>query len=324
MSQLFNWPLVIVIMLFWANTPAFAAKWITVDEKTTANYQVDTETIEFSGGDNDKQLEVWMKTVEKNGSGSYMLSHYLVRENLNFILKERTTYSISGQVMDSFHNNNLDKWTVTTQNSPIGAIAVRLFADYRKNPESFKNKITANDALFDPALKNDLPESGQRVINPQELQQAIADNRIKNGQNKDGTKWFYVRDTWTAYHFLNKEHMTADFWLITGPSTKYSRFNFSFSDDRAGSHTLKEAVTIRIDNKEWVLAQQMAPGATNFPTAMFNYSFLIPDSLLQALLTTSSDITVKWKHSWGGWRDYDYTIPAKVVRDIQLMYAGCK
>jgi hypothetical protein len=315
MSRSLKHLLILVTLLLWITTPVFAANWLTMDEKSTSIYQIDTERITFSGEEADQygQLELWMKTIEKDGSGSYMLSNYLVKKNLNFVLKERTSYSASGEIKNSFHNTNLDKWLVTTPSSPIGGIAAQIFANYQKDPESLKNMALVN-----------APADPQIVVNPEELKQALDDKRIKNGQNKDGTKWFYVRDTWSAYHFLEKEHMTADFWLITGTNTKYSRFNFSFSDERAGSHTMKEAVTILVDNQEWVLSPPITPGATSFPNAMFNYSYNIPNSLLQALLTTQNGITVKWRQSWGSWKDYDYTIPAKTVHDIQLMYAGCK
>jgi hypothetical protein len=315
---------VMVVLLVWSWATAGAANWVTLDDRSTATYQVDTDRIAFSGEESDKQLEVWMKTIDKNGSGTYMLSNYLVRENLNFILKERTSYSAVGQAAGSFQNTNLDKWTATTASSPIGTVASRLFADYHKNPEAFLNKDMIYAGQPETAVKSEELQSAQPTVNPQELKQALADNRINSGQNPDGTKWFYVRDTWSVYHFLSKEHMTADFWLIAGANTKYPRFNFSFNDARAGSHTIKETVVIKVDEREWVLNRPVTPGATSFPSAMFNYSFPIPDSLLQALLVTQNGVTVKWKHSWGGWKDYEYIIPVKIVHDIQLMYAGCK
>lgn len=87
---------------------------------------------------------------------------------------------------------------------------------------------------------------------------------------------------------------------------------------------LKAAVTISVDGKEWILTQPVAPGVTSFPESMFQNSFMMPDSLMQALQALNVGITVKWKHSWGGWNDYEYTIPAEIARNVQLMYAGCK
>jgi hypothetical protein len=309
-----------VTVLIWATTPALAATWVTVDERPTAQYQIDTETLNISGEESNRQLEVWMKSIPKNSNGIYMVAQYIVKENdLSFLMKERTTYSASGQNIGKFTAAS-DKWTANNANSPIGAIAARFFADYRKNPESFKNKEYFNAKISEAAK----PASVSVTFDPKELQKALDNNRIKHGEKNDGVKWFYVRDTWTTYHLLNRERMTADFWLVIKAGTKYARFNFSFSDNRPGSHMLKAAVTISVDGKEWLLTQPVEAGATSFPESMFQYSFMVPDSLMQVLLNLNGGITVKWKHSWGGWNDYEYTIPAEIARNVQLMYAGCK
>lgn len=315
----------LISLLIGTCAPVLAANWVTVEERLTATYQIDAQTVKFTGEDADRQLDIWVKIVSQESAGTFLASHYIVKENpLAFLMPERDTYSAVGQVVNKFTSDS-EKWIATTPSSPIGAIATRLFADYRKNPEAFKDQAT----LTELAVAGNVPQSpkansGQVSFDPQEVTKALADHKINNGQNPDGTRWYYVRDTWTSRHLLNSEHMTADFWLTISGSTKEPRFNFTFSDSRSGSHTIKDAVAIRIDDRDWILAQPVFPGATRFPEGMFQYSFLLPESLLQALLTTNNGITVKWKHSWEGWKDYEYTIPAETVRYIQLMYAGCK
>jgi hypothetical protein len=316
--------LVATSILFFVSTSICAAEWITVEESPTAKFLVDTDTLKFSGEETDPQMEVWIKSYYQHEAGGYMVADYVIKERgLSFMMKERTSYSASDQVVNKFTSSS-EKWTATTPSTPVGAIATKLFANYKKNSGVVKPEElgvpTQNDSSDKPKI-----DSEQVVVDPAEFKNALEDKKIKNGVKKDGTKWFYVRDTWSTYHLLDREHMSADFWLIiTGQNTRYTRFNFTFSDARAGSHTVKQSVRILVDGKEWVLDQRVDPGETSLPTAMFEYSFLIPDSLMQALLVTKDGVTVKWEHSWGGWNNYEYTIPAKTVRNIQMMYAGCK
>ena len=315
-----------IIIIFSTNTLANASpNWLTISEGADAAYQVDQEKVIFSGEAPNRQLDMWMKTTYKtslaatpNPIGSYMLSHYLVKEgSLTFILMERNMYLPEGELHDEFQNHT-DKWHTTTEKSPIGFVAKRIFNDYGK------------DLPMDNNNKNDTPEIGKPVVDspkvtldPKELKKALDDDRIKHGIDKNEKKWFYVQDTDTIWHFLDSEHMTADFWLLDSPKRgKSYRLNFSFNDSRPGRHSIKESITVVVDNKAWVLSEPLASDGTSFPNAIFNYSFNIPNSLIQALLVTKSGVTIKWRHSLGEWKDYEYTIPEKKVHDIQLMYLG--
>ncbi|KYZ75289.1 hypothetical protein AXX12_14115 [Anaerosporomusa subterranea] len=146
--------IIVISVLVCIVAPVFASpNWITMDEKPTLIYQIDAEAVVFSGEDSDKQLEIWMKTLQKDGTGSYMVAHYLVKENgLSFILKERTMNSATGVVISSFQNTS-DKWSVTTPSSPIGSSATRIFAEYRRNPEGFNLKALSNNLATAPEAK---------------------------------------------------------------------------------------------------------------------------------------------------------------------------
>lgn len=157
-----------------------------MDERPTAQYQVDTETLNITGEESNRQLEVWMKSFPKDSNGIYMVAQYIVKESdLSFLMQERTTYSASGQNIGKFTAAS-DKWTATNASSPIGAIAARFFADYRKNPESFTNKESLSTKLSENAKPAVVPV----VFDPNELQKALDNNRIKHGEKNDGIKWF--------------------------------------------------------------------------------------------------------------------------------------
>lgn len=195
MTKMLKWLLILIIMLVCTMTPVFAApNWITVEDKPTVTYQIDTETVVFSGEDTDKQLEVSIKTLQKDGTGTFMVAHYLVKENgLNFILKERTMYSATGMVVSSFQNT-ADKWSATTSSSPIGSIATRLFAEYRKNPEALNLKNLTNDpvagsgANTPAARQTQLQPAGITVKADPQLPSDVADKAKKVA---DATYEFY-------------------------------------------------------------------------------------------------------------------------------------
>jgi len=304
--------LVTVLLILLFNRPALASEWISMGYTMQATYQVDASQLKFSGEGNDKQLEMVMKIVPKDKSLITDVSYYVVKQNLNYILQKRETFSPQGKLMNSFPNSDLTNWTQAAPNSPVGYLATLLFSDYRKTPDTFnqmaKDDLTAGTINFDQ----------------QELTQALHDNKIKHGVNKDGTKWFYVGDSCTHLAY----QMGAVFWFVNGTDKAYPRFNFSFTGGGSGEHRMYSTVTFKIDNQEWILSQQMPFGDTArnysmFDSSFFNFSLYIPDPVLKALLTTKNGVTVKWKENYNGWRDYEYTIPPDIVYRIQLMYAGC-
>lgn len=311
-------------LLSFAAAPAAGAapNWTTMHEDQNAVHQVDSERIAFSGDAADRQLEFWMKSVFKNGTG-WMVARYQVKEKgLVYIMKERTFYSPTGQATDSFVNKT-DKWLTTTATTPIGAVATRLFADYAQNPDAFP--APAADAGQQPG---DQPAAAPTAVKfaPQEIKQALDDNRIKQ-EDKDGSKAYRVRDTYTVYYGLSNHRMTADFYLFTYPggARPQKHLNIALSDTRTGTHSTKPTVTVGIDGTEWQLrALSTSPGASGSSTVSFQYYYDLPEPLVQALLATKNGVTLKWQYMYGSWKTLEYTVPAKIVRDIQMMYAGCK
>lgn len=315
--------LLTVAALLLAVAPAGAApNWTTMHEDQQAVHQIDTDRVIFSGDAPDRQVEVWMKSIVKNGA-NYIIARYQVREKgLYFILKERTMYSPAGQAIGSTFVNKTDNWSATTAGTPIGAIATRLFADHANNPAAFP---AAGPEAEQPGGEP-VPEKQPPQVNPQELKQALEDERIKH-EEKNGAKWYYVRDTHTVYYFLSKHRMTADFYLFPhGDNGKQTRqLHINLNDTRTGTHSTKQSVTVRIDGKEWHLrALTSSPGAGGSSGVSFTYHFNLPDSLIEALFATKTGVTVKWQYMYGEWKNLEYTIPDKIVRDIQMMYAGCK
>jgi hypothetical protein len=118
----------LLVQMFAVAIAVAAPAWVTMSETAALVYQIDRDSLRFSGAEADRQLDVWMKTVEKE-HGSYLLSHYLVREKgLTFILKEKKAFSATDEARGAYINPG-GEWKATTAASPIGSIALRLFAD---------------------------------------------------------------------------------------------------------------------------------------------------------------------------------------------------
>lgn len=323
---------IVGVMLATVTTSGLAANWRLMWEQPRADYQVDTETIQFSGEDTDKQLEVWMRSLEKDGTGSYNVARYLVKENvLRFILKERTFFSSNGDVKSSFQNKS-DTWTATTPISPIGYIATHLFTEYHKNPESFINNPTGISPLASenitakPTETIEAAEITKLEVDPNELKQALADEKIKEDKHGNGLKNYYVRDRRGPALFSGITHyVTADFCLaIDAVNKRTTTLNFSTEDTRTGTHKENKEITIQVDDINWDLpAIKFDSGG--YSSATFKRTCILPNSLVQALATTKKPVTIKWRHGYGfGWEDHERVIPDKTLRAIQLMYIGCK
>lgn len=334
MNRLFKVFFILSAIIVWVTASGFAfPNWVTTEEKPTAVYQFDTESVRFSGEDTDKQLEVWMKTLSKDGTGSYLLAHYLVKENgMQFILKDRTFYSANGVATSSFQNKS-DKWNATTPDTPIGSIATRLFAEYRKNPESFNSKTLINNPEEQGALSAKNKEASLNMevteiaVDPNEVKKALDDEQIKKDTNDDGTRIFYVRDKRGPALFSGIFHyVTADFCLSIDTNNKRSAIlKFSTEDTRSGAHQEKEAITIQIDGKNWVLSPPLNSDSSGRNSVKFKYAFNLPNSLIQALVATKTPVTIKWMHRYNNyWEDHERIIPDNKLRAIQLMYIGCK
>lgn len=332
MNRLIKVFIIVGVMLAAVTTSGFAANWRLLLELPGVDYQVDTETIQFLGEDTNKQLEVWMKSLDKDGTGSYNVAHYSVKENvLQFILKERTFFSSNGDVKSSFQNKS-DKWTATTPISPIGYIATHLFAEYHNSPESFINNPVGKSPLAPeiiaarPTDTIETTETTKLEVDPDELKQALADEKIKEDKRGNGVRNYCVRDRRGPALFSGITHyVTADFCLsIDANNKRTATLNFSTEDTRSGTHKENKEITIQVDDTNWDLpAIKFDSGG--YSSATFRHTCILPNSLVQALAATKKPVTIKWKHGYGfGWEDRERIIPDKTLRAIQLMYIGCK
>ena len=122
-----------------------APNWVTMSETPTITYQIDKETMNFSGSEMDRQLDVWMRMVLKDKDGMSIVGHYLVKENdLSFMLKERLMYSASGAPFGST-DSSASGWVASTGKSPIGSIAKRLFVEYRQKSLAISSSRSVED-----------------------------------------------------------------------------------------------------------------------------------------------------------------------------------
>lgn len=318
---------IVSVIFVSVTTSGFASNWLVMEENSTTVYQIDAETVVFSGENTDKQLEVWMKSIQKDGTGTYNVAHYLVKEKgLTFILKERTISSANGAILSSFQNTT-DKWNATTPNTPIGSIAIRLFTEYHKNPETFTLQSLTNNLEGDGPLSSEtkMKEATEPAVDLKEVKKALDDEQIKI-ENADGVKRFYVRDRRGPAAFSGITHyVTADFYLsIYGNAKRAATLQFTTEDTRAGTHKEKGPITIQVDGKDWVLSpSQSDSGGRN--SVMYIYTFKLPDALIQSIAGTKKPVTIKWMHFYNNsWENKERIIPDKTLRAIQLMYLGCK
>ncbi|MDF2949029.1 MAG: hypothetical protein K0R07_1056 [Sedimentibacter sp.] len=326
MNRLLKLFCIVSVILVSVTTSGFASNWLVMEENSTSVYQVDAETVNFSGEDTDKQLEVWMKSLQKDGAGTYNVAHYLVKEKgLMFILKERTISSANGAILSSFQNTT-DKWNATTPNTPIGSIASRLFAEYHKNPEAFTlQSLTNNLKGAGPfSTETKMKEATETAVDLKEVKKALDDELIKM-EDANGVKRFYVRDRRGPALFSGITHyVTADFCLsIYGNAKRAATLQFTTEDTRAGTHKEKGPITIQVDGKDWVLSpSQSDSGGRN--SVMYIYTYKLPDSLIQSIVGTKKPVTIKWMHFYNNsWENKERIIPDKTLRAIQLMYLGC-
>jgi hypothetical protein len=298
MKKYFSIAVLLIVMLFCTNMPVSAApEWVTMDDTAKKIYQVDKQTINYSGEDADKTVEIWIKVITKDQADSYGLVHVYIKENMMYMEKENGKYSADGTTLSSTESSSKG-WGPLLPNSPAGRIAKQLFVDYRAN-----NKPIATTQI---------------TVDPQELQKALND-KIKHGVGNGQTKYFYVRDTCTE----RGVHTTFDFWLLNDANNnKTYRLNFSTLTGVPGRHTINVGVIVGVDGREWKLSSPQPPGVTSFPDQQnFEYSFNLPYSLVQAIMETKNGITVKWRYDSSDW---GYIIPASIVHNMSIMYAGCK
>jgi hypothetical protein len=305
-----------------AATALAAPNWTTLHEDQNSIFQVDYDRLTFSGEAPDRQVELWMKSLGKNGAVNFINRYKVKEKGLSFALMEQNLHLKNGQIVSFI--NKTEKWTETTASSPIGAVATRLFAEQAQNPAAFPPAAAepGQQPVDQPAAA--APQAPK--FTPQEIKQALDDDRIKQ-EEKDGSKWYRVRDTHTIYYGLSNHRLTADFCLFTYANAKPKKhLNITLSDTRSGTHSAKTGITVKIDGSEWRLnALSTSPGVGGSGSASFTYYYSLPDSLVDAIFAAKNGVTVKWQYMYGGtWKDLEYTIPDKIVRDIQIMYAGCK
>jgi hypothetical protein len=255
-----------------------------------------------------------------------MEARYLVKgQGLTFWLKERVIFSGPGKVQTRVIYNN-EVWHTTTAASPVGGVATKLSAEYEKNPAALAPKAEEEAVMTAPVSA--VPSTiTLPAVSALEVKQAVDDGRIKE-RDKNGSKTFLVRDTHAVYYMLSKHHMTVDFLLYPhGDYDKQERLiQFSVGDTRAGTHNVKRNLSVKVEGREWVLTpMSYNQSGGGYASVLFEHLYKMPDTLTQELLATKGGVTLSWQYMFGSeWKTYEYTVPPKIVRDIQLMYAGIK
>lgn len=294
----------LMVVLFSVNT-ANAATWTNMAESAKSIFQVDKDTVKYSGDDNNRTVDFWMKVVSKEKADTYSLIHYLVREvDLTYLKKEHNVYSNAGGIIIS-NDFTANGWAPAAPDSATGFITKKLFVEYKAN--------LAKSAPAAPAV----------TVDPQEVKKALEDNLIKS-KEKDGSRSYYVRARQGA-HLFSAE--TDEFYFnlsYDANNNKSTTLKVSIRLSGTGA-SMKEAVDVVVDGRSWHLAPPITSDSSGgYGSLNFTMIFNMPDALLQALATTKGPVSVKWKQKIRDWEDKEFIVQDKSLHDIQLMYLGCK
>lgn len=297
-----------IIMLFVVCSSVLAApNWVTVVDTPKTTFQYDKETVVFLGTDGDRSVDFWMRIVDKEKPGAYGLVHYVVKEaGLTYLKKEHNVYSAAGDVISSSDSTSKG-WAPLPAESPAGRIARSLFGDRASQP------------VAQPAA----PAAPAVTVDPQEVKKALEEDRIKL-KDSDGYRSYSVRARQGA-HWFSSETDQFFFNLNYNPNNNKSttlKVDIRLSGTGA---SMKQAVDVVVDGRPWHLAPPIAENSSgSYGNIYFEMTFNMPEALVQALATTKGPVSVRWKQKIGIWEDKEFILQDKSLRDIQLMYLGCK
>lgn len=309
-------------ILISCNTVFASPTWVSVYEDQDVVYLVDKDRLQVTDDENKKLLDMWVKFFQKKGdgnhtfAGAYDICHYAIKSDYSYRLLERSHYRADNSQEGTTFVNQTDRWLAPTKpQTPLGKVATYLFAKQQEDPQlQLTDSQERGEIPFQKALPALIP-----VTNSKEWQQAITDGRIKAKADKE----FIVEDTYTIYYFLEKNHATFDFALVNQGQGNYKRgLYFTLQDPRAGTHQTGREIVLNIDGKPWKIDQPFWANESGTTSATFYRNYFVSGEVAQAILDAKV-LELKWRYSHNGeWKDFRYEIPAKILKDIQLLYKG--
>lgn len=203
--------LLVVSVLFCLGSSTVAAQnWVTMSDTPMTTYQIDKDTVTFSGSEADRQVEVWMKMILKNENGKTIVGHYLVREkDLSFLLKERIFYAASG-TKEAEVDATQSGWKPTNEKSPIGFIAKKLFAEYQE-PKKVASFDVGSMKTYENKRYNfqiNYPDGWK--IKEQETEMPVSFVGEVTGAKESGVMLVYVKETPSFVPVSVLEQLAAD------------------------------------------------------------------------------------------------------------------
>jgi hypothetical protein len=146
---------------------------------------------------------------------------------------------------------------------------------------------------------------------------------IESSEDYKGTRTYFVVDTESSsiFSFSNRYQLTTIFSSIykKGSITAVENFTLQYDTSQYDIISIRPLINFNISGKIWEITS--ASSGTFNSDGIAQFTWLFPDSLIQALLETKKDVSVKFFYNTSeGERFRDYTIPYKIIASVQNMY----
>lgn len=153
------------------------------------------------------------------------------------------------------------------------------------------------------------------------LTAAASANGIKSDEDYTGKRWYSVTDTESSKFYDFNEHykITTTFSTVYEKNSTTSLKEYVLEYQKDNLISIRPRITFQISGKTWEVFSQEESYVDN--NGAVQCRWVLPASLLNALLSAKKDITVRFFYNTDdGDHSKDYTIPYRVVKSVQTMY----
>lgn len=146
---------------------------------------------------------------------------------------------------------------------------------------------------------------------------------IKSTEDYRGTRIYSIidKDSSNIFNFSSPYQLTIIFSLIyeRGSTIALKKFTLQYDTEKYDIISIRPMIILNIDSKTWEITSTSSSTVTSDGIHQFTWAF--PDPLVQSLLDTKKDISVKFFYNTAeGDQFRDYIIPYKIIASVQNMY----
>lgn len=146
---------------------------------------------------------------------------------------------------------------------------------------------------------------------------------IESSEDYKGTRTYFVIDTESSsiFNFSNHYQLITIFSSVyeKGSTIALENFTLQYDTSQYDVISIRPMIKFNVNGKSWEITSASSGTFTSDGIAQFTW--LLPGSLIQALLDTKKDVSVKFFYTTSeGERFRDYTIPYKIIASVQNMY----